>query len=252
MSLETQIASLVNAANTLTNSVNGKMGEIDEKVSDARSVFDQQVAKLKSQLPRLSVTKNFTLADVGNVGRPDSFGYHAELTWSKVKTISNLSEAGGRPAADIDLLAEIERDVREIYPDFNISKSDYFRLPFTIWQTSWAALANPAGAYLAFPTASDSSQTAGVASVPLNSFLTVAGFVKVVDGDVGNSWANGAVKGKWRWCSAVVEPLARFGGYTHLHPMRYSTTGVIQFALVGACTGVVENPAHWGAMMGLG
>ena len=41
MSLETIIASLVTAANNLTNVVSGKMGQIDQKMADAQAKFDQ-------------------------------------------------------------------------------------------------------------------------------------------------------------------------------------------------------------------
>lgn len=252
MSLETQIAALVTAANNLTGAVNGKMDEIDQKVLQASATVEQQVALLKTQLPRLGVTRNFTMADSGNVGRPDAFGYHAELTWSKVRTIAQQSEADGRPAADIAFLAEIEAGVKEVYPNFDIWKSEYYRMPFTVWQAAWSAMAVPSAGYLAFPAAADSATSGGVASIPDNSYLTIAGFVKVVDGAIDGSWGTNSTKGKWRWCSIVMEPNRRFGGYTHLHPMRKSTSGVVQFALVGACTGVVEDPIHWGAMMGLG
>lgn len=40
MSLETQIAALVEAANALTGSVNGKVGEIDQRMSAAESEFE--------------------------------------------------------------------------------------------------------------------------------------------------------------------------------------------------------------------
>ncbi|AZF04026.1 hypothetical protein [Pseudomonas sp. R5-89-07] len=41
MSTETQIASLVQASNSLTNAVNGKIGSIDARMDQARAEFDQ-------------------------------------------------------------------------------------------------------------------------------------------------------------------------------------------------------------------
>lgn len=41
MSLETQIAALVEAANNLTGSVNGKVGEIDQRMNTAEAEFDE-------------------------------------------------------------------------------------------------------------------------------------------------------------------------------------------------------------------
>lgn len=250
MSLETQIQALVTAANNLTSSVNGKVGEIDAKVAAAQAAYNAQLTALSNKLPRLGVTQNFSMTDAGNLGRPDNFGYHTEVSWAKIKTISTFSQAAGRPTEDIALLAEIEADVREVYPDFVIRKSEYYRRDFTIWRGTWSA--KGVSPYFVYPRTSDGVLNNGVASVPMNSFITVAGFVRVVDGAIGGTWATGSVKGKWRWCSYVYDPVNSFALYTHLHPMRETTAGVVEMALVGACTGVVTHPGAWGAMLALG
>lgn len=251
MSLETQIAALVTAANTLTGSVNGKMSQIDQKVDDAEVAYLAQLEDLKNRLPRLLVTKNYRMLDVDTNSVPDSWGQHAEVTGSKVRTISPLSEAAGRPAEDIVLLAQIEADVREVYPDFDIRKSAYYRAPFNVWQYQWAANANPVSGYLSYPVATDQQVSGDPGSLPLNSYVTVAAFVKVVDGGLTGSWANGAVLGKWRWCSLVINPAKTFSLYTALHPFRGGVSGTVQVALAGASTGVISHPASWGAMIGL-
>lgn len=250
MTLETTIAGLVTASNNLTAAVSGKMGQIDAKVEAAQAAYNAQLAALSNKLPRLGVTQNFSMTDSGNLGRPDNFGYHAEVSWAKVKTISVYSQAAGRPAEDIALLAEIEADVREVYPDFSIRKAEYYRRDFSIWRGIWSA--KGPSAYFVYPRTSDGVLNNGVASVPLNSYITVGGFVRVVDGAIGGTWATGSTKGKWRWCSSVLDPVNSFALYTHLHPMRETTAGVVEMALVGACTGVVTHPGAWGAMLALG
>ena len=45
MSLETQIAALVEAANSLTNAVSGKMAEIDQAVDDAVTGIPLEIRK---------------------------------------------------------------------------------------------------------------------------------------------------------------------------------------------------------------
>lgn len=251
MSLETQIAALVTAANNLTGSVNGKMGQIDQKVDAAEAAYLVQLEDLKNRLPRLLVTKNYRMLDTDANGVPDSWGQHSEVTASVVRTISQLSEAAGRPAADITLLAQIEADVREQYPDFDIRKSAFYRAPFNVWQYQWAANVAPVSGYLSYPVASDQAVSGDPGSVPLNSYLTVAAFVKVVDGGLNGAWANGAASGKWRWCSLVLNPARTFSLYTALHPFRVGNSGIVQVALAGASTGVVSHPASWGAMIGL-
>lgn len=249
MSLETQIQALVTAANNLTGSVNGKMGQIDQKVDAAEASYLAQLEDLKNRLPRLLVTKNYRMLDADTNGLPDNWGMHAEVTATKVRTISHLSEAAGRPAEDIALLAQIEADVREVYPDFDIRKSSYYRAAFNVWQYQWAQ--NASSGYLSYPVATDQQVTGDPGHLPLNSYITVAGFVKVIEGGATGMWANGAVLGKWRWCSLVINPTKLFGGYSALHPMRVGNTGLVQVALCGASTGVISHPASWGAVLGL-
>ena len=251
MSLETQIAALVTAANNLTGAVNGKMGQIDQKVDDAEAAYLAQLETLKNRLPRLLVSKNMRMLDSEPNNVPDNWGQHVDVTGSKVMQIITNSEAAGRPADQIALLAQIEADVKEQFPDFDIRKSSYYRASFNIWQYQWSTLG--ASPYLAFPLAAD-QQNASLDSghVPTNSYLTIAGFVKVVEGSISGSWANGNAPGKWRWCSTVLDPTnGLFAAYTPLHPLRASATGVVQCALVGACTGVVTHPRAWGTMMAL-
>lgn len=252
MSLETQIASLVTAANNLTGAVNGKMGQIDQKISASEAAYLLQLEDLKKRLPRLAATKNFRMMDADANGAPESFGMHFEVTPTLVNAISNLSEAAGRPADDIALLAQIEADVREVYPDFDIRKSSYYRSPFNVWKYTWSALSSGSSGYLIYPYAADQVDVSSPWHVPNNSYLTMGAFVRVVEGALSNNyWATGNKLGKWRWCSNVLEPNRSFGSYTALHPIRQSTAGVVEVALVGCCTGVVTHPGAWGALMSL-
>ena len=255
MSLETQIAALVTAANNLTDNVSGKISEIDAALVAAGVSYNAQLEDLKNRLPRLAVTKNMLMTDADANGFPDSWGFHSELTLTKIETIARTSEATGRPAADVTLLAQIEADVKEQFPDFDIRKSNYYRQDFNVWQMQWSANAvSPNAGYLAYPYAADYNGNADAAvAVPVNSYVTVGAFVKLVDGVLGNtSWDKGARAGKWTWCSSVIEPTRQFGIYTHLHPIRNSGAGVVQVALAGACTGVVTHPGAWFAMLALG
>ncbi|MNE40050.1 hypothetical protein D3C80_1340370 [compost metagenome] len=249
MSLETQIAALVSAANNLTGNVSGKIAEIDAALVAAGVTYNAQLEDLKNRLPRLLVTKNYRMLDADANGLPDNWGQHAEVTATKVRTISSLSEAAGRPAEDIALLAQIEADVREVYPDFDIRKSSYYRAAFNVWQYQWTQ--NASTGYLSYPVATDQQVTGDPGHLPLNSYVTVAGFVKVIEGGLTGMWANGATLGKWRWCSLVINPTKQFGVYSALHPMRVGNTGLAQVALCGAATGVISHPASWGAMLGL-
>jgi hypothetical protein len=254
VSLETQIAALVTAANSLTASVSGKIGQIDQKVVDASTAYLVQLEDLKNRLPRLAVSKNMLLRDLDANGRPDDWGFHSEVTLTKLETVSSKSEAAGRSVATVNFLAQIEADVKEIYPDFDIRKSQYYRQGFNVWKMQWAANSlQPGNGWLAYPYAVDYNGNAdAVVALPRNSYMTVAGFVRVVDGALLNgSWVTGARVGKWAWCSSILAPTRFFGTYEHLHPIRSSSSGLIEVALVGACTGVVTHPGAWFSMLAL-
>ncbi|KTC56514.1 hypothetical protein AO262_14855 [Pseudomonas fluorescens ABAC62] len=249
MSTEQQLAAVVSAANSLTNVVTGKIGEIDNAIADARRAYDAQLLDLKQRLPRLAVSKNFNLSPTVDGKLIDNWGIHSEVACNKLRSITTVSQAIGRPQADVDFLLQVEADVREQFPGFNIRASEYFRTIVNVWQLKWATA--DASPWLAFPYPIDTALANGAGAVPLNSYITLGAFVRVLEGSISGAWSIGAEKGKWRWCSTVVAPSQLFAAYSHLHPMRTSASGVIEVMLAGACTGVVTSPGDWGTMMAL-
>lgn len=250
MSTEQQLAAVVSAANNLTNIITGKVGEIDKAIADARLAYDAQLAELKNRLPRLAGTKNFNLSPNADGTLIENWGIHAEVTPTKLRTITPVSQAAGRPQADVDFMLQVQADVREQYPSFEIRASDYWRTFVYLWQMKWSV--SDVSPWLAFPYTVDMALANGSGAVPQNSYLTVGAFVRLLEGNVSGAWSNGVEKGKWRWCSSVISPTELFGSYYHLHPMRTSSTGVVEVMLAGACTGVVTNPGDWGTMLALG
>lgn len=250
MSLETQIAALVAASNNLTGAVSGKLGEIDQALVDAGQAYAAQLNDLKARLPRLAVTQNMMMVDADSSGLPDNWGMHSEVTASHVQTIASESQGAGRPSIAVAFLDAIEADVKEIFPDFNMRTSDYYRTLFNVWQFQWSQRRVVNATYLSYPFVGDLG-VSGATALPMNSYVTLGAFVRVLEGDIAGSWATGRRPGKWSWCSAVIEPLKAFGSYTHLLPDRLTDAGVVQVALAGACTGVVTHPGEWFSMFAL-
>lgn len=249
MSTEQQLAAVVNAANNLTNTVTGKVGEIDQAIANSRQQYDSQLADLKNRLPRLAVTKNFTLMPNAAGTAIDGWGTHELVTSTKLRTISPVSQTMGRAVADVEFMLKVQADVREQYPNFDIRATEYWRGAINVWQMKWTQ--TDISPWLAFPYVSDQTLANGGAAVPLNSYLTLGAFVRVVEGSLSGAWSHGWEKGKWRWCSTVMSPSGQFGAYYHLHPVRTSSVGLVEIMLAGACTGVVTEPGDWGTMLAI-
>ncbi|GAB5339265.1 hypothetical protein [Pseudomonas fluorescens] len=250
MSTEQQLAAVVSAANALTNVVTGKIGEIDNALAAARAKYDEQLSSLNSRLPRLAVTKNFSMEPDSTGKLIDSWYVHTEVTATKVRSITSVGVTEGRPAADVQFMLQIQADVREQFPDFDIRAAGFWRNAVNVWQMKWTE--NNSVPWLAFPSATDNGRPSGSTAVPLNDHMTIGAFVRVVEGSVDHVWCTGNEKGKWRWCSLQATPDSFFANYMNVHPIRNTKAGLVEVMLAGACTGVVTHPTHWGSLLGLG
>ncbi|WPN99465.1 hypothetical protein [Pseudomonas sp. MUP55] len=250
MSTEQQLTAVVNAANALTNVVTGKIDEIDRVLSEANAKYDEQLSSLNSRLPRLAVTKNFHMQPDSTEKLIDGWYVHTEVTATKVRTITQQAQSAGRPDADVEFMRQVQADVREQFPDFDIKSAGYWRNTVNVWQMKWSA--NDSLTWLAFPASIDAGRLSGTTPVPLNNCMTMGAFVRVNEGSIEGAWANGNKKGKWRWCSTLFLPDNVFANYMHVHPTRSSVTGSVDVMLAGACTGVITTPNDWGTLLGLG
>jgi sulfur carrier protein ThiS len=250
LSTEQQLAAVVSAANNLTGVVTGKIGEIDRALEVAQQTYREQLASLNQRLPRLAITKNFTMVPDANGNLVDGWDVHQQVTTTKLRSIVATSQSAGRPQADVDFMREVQADVREQFPDFEIHAADFWRNPIHVWQMKWSD--NLGSPWLAFPHSIDAARPSGGGTLLLNSMLTMGAFVRVVEGEIRGTWATGAESGKWRWCSLAIQPAGVFGQYMIMHPERVSVGGTVEVMLAGACTGVVTNPADWSCMLALG
>lgn len=233
MSLESQIAALVQASNNLTDAVNGKIGEIDNHLNQSSQEINRQLEQTKYMLPRIVITKNQSLSVPSGQSLPTGLSIHWEVACSVYKTIP--SDIAKRSAEHIALLQEIERDTSA-----NLRVNDFYRKDFNIVKLSWTSMVGNS-AWLAFPNSVDSDT---IPSVPLNTFLTVGALVKVLSGSISGAWGTGARLGKWTFCNEKLSP-SGFGTYTHLHPMRNSQSGEILVAFPAAITGHIEKLENW-------
>ena len=229
MSLEQQIGALVKASENLTGAVNGKIGEIDEQLRLSIDKINQHLDVTKTMLPRILMTMNQTLV-AGDDLLPLNFNVNANVTVTKVIDIAE--GPGSRDIAQKQMLQEIEMDL-----NVDLRINEFYRKSFSIYKLAWS---NNVG-WLAFPVAADDKLSP---RVPLNTYFTIGAFVKIVSGSLGGAWANGAVFGKWCFCSTKNSP-AGFGTYTNLHPITNTESGEILVALPAAITGHIDNATEW-------
>ena len=250
MSTEQQLAAVVSAANNLTNTVTGKVGEIDKALENVRQKYEEQLISLNRHIPRMAITKNFHMAPDVTGNLIEGWYVHTQVTATKLRTITQVAQSAGRPQADVDYMRQIQADVREQFPGFDIRAAEYWRNPIHVWQMKWSE--DSVSPWLAFPCAIDMERLSGTTPVPLNTHMTIGAFVRVIEGSVEGNWTTGSEKGKWRWCSVAVTPTGFFSHYMHIHPMRTSKAGLVEVILAGACTGIVTHPVDWGTMLALG
>ncbi|MGR5050716.1 hypothetical protein ACPV3P_18505 [Photobacterium damselae] len=236
MGLEQQISSLVQASENLTGAVNNKIGEIDKHLAVNTAKIEQELAKIQTKLPRIIITRNQVLSLDTETGLPIGMAIHSKVTVTKYMTISGSNV---KPAEQLALLQEMEQDMNT-----DLRKTGWYRQGFNILKMSWVNSPE----WLAFPHAADDPN---LSSIPVNTFLTLGAFVKVLTGDLNYSWAAGSQLGKWVFSNTKLNP-AGFGCYANLHPIPGSPSGEVLVALPAAITGHIDSPAQWFPNINLG
>ncbi|ELX7527400.1 hypothetical protein SKP09_004533 [Vibrio parahaemolyticus] len=227
-----EIGQLIDSVNDLTQTVAGKMGEIDQKTQENTEKVDQELAKIQTKLPRIVMTLNQVLTPAEGQTFPADFSIGGGVNSEVYRVIQASPEH--RDSDQIVTLQEIQQDT-----GLNMNISSHYRQSFYIYKLSWTS---GNGQWLAFPRAADDPT---LYNLPLNTFFTVGAFVKVLSGNVSDeAWLKGHELGKWVFCNSKYEP-AGFGRYVHLHPYRKSESGELLVALPAAITGHIESGSNW-------
>ncbi|MBO1894236.1 hypothetical protein HNW13_000250 [Shewanella sp. BF02_Schw] len=230
-----EIAALITSVNTMTATVAGKMGQIDQKTAENTAKVDSELAKVLTKLPRIIITRNQVLDIDPSTGLPFGMSVNASVTVTEHLTIIQNNV---RPAEQLLVLQQMEEDIGA-----NLGKTAYYRRPFKIMKVSWVN--NPG--WLLFPQAADDPSSV---SIPVNTFITLGAFVKVLSGGATGSWAQGSELGTWVFCNQKLSP-AGFGAYANLHPIPLSASGEMLIALPAAITGHIDRAEEWFANVNL-
>lgn len=231
-----ETAALIESVNQMTATVAGKMAQIDQKTAENTAKVDSELAKILTKLPRIVITLNQALDANPDTGFPKGMSINSGVT---VAIHMAMTQNAVRPAEQLAILQEMEADMGT-----SLSKVSHWRRPFRIWKMSWV---NKPG-WLAFPQSADDPSAT---SIPLNTFITMGAFVKVLSGSVAGAWAQGSQLGKWVFCNTKLSPTG-FGSYVNLHPIPTSDSGEILVALPAAITGHIDSPSQWFANVNLG
>ncbi|EII3125343.1 hypothetical protein [Vibrio parahaemolyticus] len=227
---------LIESNRRLTETVENKVSEIDQSLANAEQKIDDELNKIQTKLPRIIITRNQFLDLDADTGLPIGMSINGNVTVTEHITITQHNV---KSAEQLALLEEMETDM-----GCNLRKTSYYRRPFKVLKMSWT---NSAG-WLAFPQAADD---AGATSIPVNSFITLGAFVKVLSGSVSGAWSSGNKLGQWVFCNSKWNP-AGFGAYSNLHPIPSSESGELLVALPAAITGHVDTPEQWFPNISLG
>lgn len=224
------------ASQALSQEVAGKMAAIDQKTHENTAKVDSELAKIQTKLPRIVITKNQVLDINSETGLPYGMSIHEKVIVTPYMTISNWNM---KPSDQMEVLQQMEQDM-----GVDLRKTDYYRREFKILKMKW----NDHLGWLAFPQAADDPNAT---SIPVNTFITLGAFVKVLSGSLQHAWADGSQLGKWFFCNTKIVP-SGFGQYLNLHPVTTSSSGEILVALPAAITGHIDSAEQWFPNINLG
>lgn len=217
MAFEQDITELVKASDRLTGIVDGKIAEIDGRVSQAQTQVSGYIAGARGEAPFYRLTKNQTLT--GTSGSVPSFwSSGAGITYTLVQSVNTGIEWLDRTAEEQALLQAMGRGgIKHFYRNFNIWRMDWTEVDhlYTMYQ-----------------------------QINLSTPSTTAAMTKLLSGHIDGFWADGATS-EWKLTG-------RYNGYanlayTHIHPNRRTPTGSMLFALPATVAGHVPLDANtWG------
>ncbi|MEL0623814.1 hypothetical protein V6238_12000 [Marinomonas arenicola] len=229
-------AALIESVNKMTDTVAGKIGEIDSRTAENTEKVDLELARIQTKLPRIVITRNQVLDLDSETALPLGMSINSAVDVSLYLSVTSFNV---KSAEQNELLAEFSSDMGVLF-----NKTAYYRRGFNVLKMSWSTKPS----WLAFPHAADDPE---LNSIPVNTFLTLGAFVKVLSGSLSGSWANGNQLGKWVFCNSKMSP-SGFGSYANLHPIPTSDTGEILVALPAAITGYIDSPLQWFPNVNLG
>jgi len=226
MTIEQNIAELVQASNNLTGVVDGKIQDIDKKVTAAENSVNSFVANARDEYPIYRQTKN----------------QYGNLTDTSLDFFSKNSQFN----IDISLYREIHSNVewalrdaeeKEIMTAMGVAGVKHFQPTIRVMKMVWSGFdAGNHSTHSIFPNPIGNGSCA----------VTIASYAKLISGSISGWWLAG-VNDVWGLCGTNRKGAQ--GRYLHAHPYVSTPFGEVLFIWAGIVSGHVpldRDAPKWG------
>ncbi|RPF11484.1 hypothetical protein [Vibrio crassostreae] len=257
MSDFTAIGQLVTEARNLLDSIKGgairtMQTQFDALKASIQQTFDSKLAGFDAQVatatkPTADLTAKFMLSKnvraldlITNSDVPSGWAFRSQ---TNVEDQLLIEGSKNRPALQNSMLTDLQTGVREAYPAFNASVSNYIAAPIRAIRVTWdfSEQAEFTREHIIIPL----DKTSG-SPLYRNQTVTHAAFVKCVSGQI--SLQNNAIKTvgtKWTWLRQIYSKSARFGDYIHPCLIAQTPVGEAWVLLAGHAAGNITDPNDW-------
>lgn len=224
MSLESNIAELVQASNALTGTVNGKIADIDRRVATKVAELESWRNQARDEFPVLRMTRN----QFGNVLD------NALVGWG-VDAGTSVTISARRDIVSGAVWSTRDEEEKKILTLMGMAGEQYFQPMIRILKLTWKKNPGAKNTLLPFQV------------LPMRTGHTVASYARILRGSVSGYYLQGAGS-DWSLCGEYVAR-GRPGAYAHCHPHCLSDEGEVELIWPAAVAGYFplnkEEPS-WG------
>ncbi|PQJ63742.1 hypothetical protein BTO10_02700 [Vibrio chagasii] len=251
------IGQLVTEARNLLDSIKGgairtMQTQFDALKSSMQRTFDSKLASFDAQVatatkPTADLTAKFMLSKnvralelIANSDVPSGWAFRSQ---ANVEEQLLIEGSKNRHAIQNSMLAELQNDIRKVYPTFNGSVNNYIAAPVRAIRVTWdfSNKAEFTREHIIIPR----DMTSG-SSLYRNQIVTHAAFVKCISGEI--SLQNNAIKTvgtTWTWLRQLYSKTARLGDYIHPCLIAQTPVGEAWILLAGHAAGNITDPNDW-------
>lgn len=253
----TAIGLLVTETRKLLDSIKGgairtMQTQFDALKLSIQSTFNSKLAGFDAQVaaatkPTADLTAKIMLSNnpraldlITNTDVPIGWGFRSQVS---VEEQLLIAVGKDRPAVQNAMLAEMQADIRSVYPTFNASVSNDMATSIRAIRVKWdfSAQANFTREYILIP----SDKTSG-SPFFRNQLVTHAAFVKCVSGEISlQSTSVKTVGTKWTWLRQLYGKSPRLGDYIHPCLNVQTPVGEAWILLPGHAAGNITDPNDW-------